>query len=253
MAENLIWVAILLAGAWFLLSRRASAGSGDSDSGDTPSSRPKKLCKGNADGLALEEQREIDRALRERTNAQSEARKEILEDQRSRRDAREKIERAKTVIKKAGLSDDLADLWDKVKYWPNWMTLPQGYELPEGFTTVAGYESDNREEKSTCWTWENTFFEIKYVSKPNYTPDHDWNPCDLHLSVNDEEVVVLNYNQGSREYGHGLRFVGVDALNIGPWMSQIVRMVAALKATSDKRLRERWAESEAEKAARIKL
>lgn len=240
-------------GFWFLFLRKSEDPPKDASSQSTPEASPTTWVASKLNGLEPEEQTELDRVAREREKIRAEAQEAAAADREATMDSKDKIARAERVVKEAGLDADLASLWEEVRYWPSWTTNPTGYDLPEGFSSVWGFESASQSEKVSSWEWGGKSYEMKYIRHHNYTPDADWNPRDLHLSVDGEEVLVQSYNDNYSEFGSSLRYTGVDALRVGSWMADVVRMVGHLRRKREDRLKQSIAATDAAKASRIKL
>lgn len=251
--ESWIWVAVLVAAVWFVFLRGEGSSSRKADDARRTISDPINWAKSKASGLEPAEQAEVDRAVEERKRLEAEARHATVADVEASKAIRQKIARANKIVEEAGLGDDLASLWEMVRAWPSWVKRPTDWKAPDGFTDISGSELSAIEDSFCQWSWGGNRYELRFVRKQSFSPDPEWNPRDIHLLLNGEEVAVLNYNQVYHEYGSGLRHVGVDALTVGPWMTDIVKMEGQLKQEQEGRYRKSIADLDAEKAARLNL
>lgn len=244
---------------WFFVLRRKPSASSDNDLSpyEGPPPVENTWFEGAASGGASRgsketlEQFEIRRAVEERKKLQEHARKAEAEAREASKAAKDKIERANKIVKETGLSEDLGDLWEAVEHWPSWSTLPSDWEAPLGFSDIHGAEVENSEE--VCWRWEGASYQLRYVKRTSFLPDYEINPREIHLSVNGQEVAALSYNQRYDDYGSSHSYMGVDALTVGPWITDIVRMTEQLRAEDKRSYEETLAEMDEETASRIKL
>ncbi|NBB26564.1 hypothetical protein GVM20_15635 [Porphyrobacter sp. SLTP] len=251
--ESWVWAAALIALAWFVFLRRDGAPTERGSDARPAIPDLIKWAKSKASNLEPTEKAEVDRAVQERKRLEGEARQATVADVEASKAIRQKIARANKIVAEAGLGKDLADLWEMVRPWPSWAKRQTGWEAPDGFSEIAGSENSAIEDSVSQWSWGGRRYELRYVRKQSFSPDPDWNPRDIHLSVDGEEVAVLNYDQAYHDYGSSLRHIGVDALTVGPWMADIVRMVGRLRQEQEARYRKSTADLDAEKAARLNL
>lgn len=203
-----------------------------------------------SDGSSVEEPDEIE--IRRATEAQEEVFDRWLSKRDARdaanRDVRQKLTKANEIVEETSLDDALKQIWRGLDF----LSVPEGQEplwpLPEGFSGLK-VESHRADEKTYHWTWNGKDYGLS--KERSSFEDYDW--VMLKLSVHAELVLALNFNADYGAMVETLEFRDVEALRVGPWMSDAIRMAGDLEHAVESILDESVDEMDREKAAQIDL
>ncbi len=254
--DSWFWIVVGAVAFWFFVLRRKAPVAEPDNQPKSPPPLPDSWFERAIEEPETEktpDELEIERAMQARMKIEEDARRIATINEEATREAKEKIARAEKIIQETGLDNDIGDLWDAVKHWPSWSSMPDRWTPPSGFTDISGGATDNRDQSLTSWVWEGKAYTLTCTEQPNYTPDYDWNPRDIVLKVDGEEVAALSYNEVFNDYGSDYKYVLVEALTVGPWMTDIVRLTAQLRLDQSRRLNQMDADYEAQRASRINL
>lgn len=199
--------------------------------------------------VATDEEGDVARAKQASKDVQREAEEELERHHREQEATRLKLSRARKYVQETGLAYALPRMWEAVSPWGTWINLPDRWTPPEGFTDITGGTAN---EKWTQWRYKNHLYRITFRDCQNYFPGDYDSLGAVTLEFDGNVVAVLDCARGIESYD-GWRFAGVDALTVGPWMSEFVTMDGVLQRMEAKSMRETIAEIDVERARRITL
>lgn len=173
--------------------------------------------------------------------AEADAWDQVWERQREREAAtapvREKLQRAKEVVEELSLQWCLRDLWKELK---------DGRLSVYEQDAVSRFKNLTREDQSfshrtISWEWGELSFALEGDEK-----DYEFHK--LSLFLDGDTVLAVTYSADTAS-----DYWSVDALRVGPWMAEAVKMQALLAAESEAFMDRIMDEHDEETAAMISL
>jgi hypothetical protein len=232
------WILLGLAGAaWLFWPRQKTAplkASTVSASAEPPSDEERHVAEAK---LTREQIDEDDHAAWERHQA-------------SLKDVREKLSRARKYMSETSLDSLIPEVWQTVEHWVSWAAMPDRWTAPEGIHGITG--DGDFKDRWVAWMWNDRRYRMHFAEKHNYLPDDYDRLSQIDLEVDDEPVCSVSCSHGPETY-ENWRFTDVEALTVGPWMSEFIRMAGQLHAEKEAATRELFSEMDREKAGRINL
>lgn len=241
--DVLLWVAVIIIAVWFFFVRGSNRGDGKQvDANVQP------LRETNPDPVDDPDEIEIRRA--------TEAHQEVFDRWLSKRDARDaatrdvrqKLKKAEEIVEETSLSDALKQIWRGLEFFSDAEGQEPLWPLPEGFRGLKS-ESHSTEEKTHQWVWNGEHYGLS--KERSVLGDPRW--VTLKLTVHDEPVLVLKYDADYGDMVETLEFSDVEALRVGPWISDAIHMAGDLEHAVDGICDETLHEMDREKAAQIEL
>lgn len=163
---------------------------------------------------------------------------------------RKKLEKARKYMEETGLDRSIPAVWEMVRYWPHWVKLPDRWTPPEGVTAIAG--SGDRKDEHAEFEWKNRSYAMHFVEKHNYVPDDYDRLGEITLTIDGLSVCTIRCSHGIESYDDW-RFTGVEALKVGPWMTDFVALASHLRSEQEATSRKFFSDIERERADRIDL
>lgn len=159
-----------------------------------------------------------------------------------------KAEKARRWIDDAKLNLVIPELLDTVKLWPYWIKLPgdRKWTPPDGVTKIEGLQ--DRKAPWASWQWNGHHWRIEAEWHPSSLPDDFETENGTYRVLVDQEP-VLDMTLSS----DGLRTMWIDALTVGPWVSELVRFAGDRKLESQALSSASFAKSYQQRADRIHL
>lgn len=147
------------------------------------------------------------------------------------REAEQKLAKASEYVRKSGLDLAVPFLWEEMKHWPSWLSNQEGrWKVPFPVTDVSGERSNSYRQGKVKWRWEDVFLAVGFKQLANYGPvDDDLEFADFVVEVDDVQVLKISCCRNSLKEFDKWRFVNVDALTVGPWMSKFVDYYGVLR------------------------
>lgn len=240
--SDALWIALGVAVAVWLFWPRSNtkaveqSARSPSEPDEQPTSDPHEL--------------EVAKARHAREQIEEEEEASIQRHHESMEGVRQKLARARKYMCDTGLDRAIPEVWDMVHYWPSWVDRPDQWTPPEGVTEITG--GGEMKESWAAWRWHDHHYKMSFAERNNYIPDDYDRLGEISLDVDGEAVCTMDCSQGMEDYG-GWRFTGVEALKVGPWMSEFVRMAGYLRAEQSASTRQTFSEMDRERASRIDL
>jgi hypothetical protein len=237
------WILLGLAGAaWLFWPRRKQAPqtvtSNDTGRSALPSEPP------NDEERHVQEARLADEQIRKDEQAAWD------QHQRSLEDVRAKLSRARKCLSDSGVDRLVPEVWETVEHWASWVSMPDRWTPPEGVHGITGGGDDK--DRWVAWIWSDRRYRLHFVEKQNYLPDDSDRLSQIDLEVDEEPVCSISCSQGPESY-ESWRYTDVEALTVGSWMPEFVRMAGQLRAEKEASSRKFFSDFDREKAARLNL
>jgi hypothetical protein len=242
MTESLwIILALIIGGVWLFWPRSKTSTSEPIVETTEPAPTRKEIDAANA---------EIEKARKTHEQMVRDDRDALKRHHESLESDRQKLARAQEYLEETGLDRSIPDVWETVQYWPSWVNMPDRWTPPEGITDIKG--SSQSKEASVEWQWKGHHYDIHFIERYNYAPEDDDRLGEIAVSVDGETVCGINCAIGTESYD-SWRCSGVEALKVGPWMSEFVALAGYLHAASEASSRKTFGDFERERAKRIDL
>lgn len=168
--------------------------------------------------------------------------------QDSLKDVREKLSRARKYMSDTGLDRLIPEVWQTVEHWASWGAMPDRWSAPDGVHGIAG--EGGFKDRWVAWIWNDHRYRMHFVERHNYLPDDYDRLSQIDLEVDEESVCSVSCSQGPEAY-ELWRYADVEALKVGPWMSEFIRMAGHLHAQNEASTRELFSGMDREKAGRL--
>jgi hypothetical protein len=145
----------------------------------------------------------------------------------------QKLVTARKFIETAHLDLALPYVQDETRHWPSWSKLPEdrGWTAPMLLTDIDGTTSAAKE------TWVQfraggSLFRLD-MQESRMPADDNNEFAKMQLSVDGQEVLGMGVMRDwTKEYDRW-RFVSVDCLRVGPWMTEFVEFYGKLRAIKE--------------------
>lgn len=198
--------------------------------------------------LSLDEQ-EVERA-RNALQAGADARHAAFgEHKASLAEAETKIRDAEKFVKESGLDVALPWLWDHMNCWPSWNEKPDQWTPPLALDQISGVSHEEVQ-----WTWQGHSFAMVFKKWPPHGVGQGYQDYGtITVEAGSSAVAAVTATRDlSKEYDRW-RFAGVEALTVGPWMTDLIRFYQQLRLADEARGYSRSADHITAKAAKIDL
>jgi hypothetical protein len=169
------------------------------------------------------------------------------------RAAEEIVEKAAEAVRTSHLDIVVPYLWEEMKHWPSWSKLePKGrWTAP---VEIGDLDGDSSAKKPWIeWRTAGFLFRLEFEAARMSFDDEGQEYADIGVSVDDIEVARLRFTRNAANEFERWRFVGVDALVIGPWMAQLVEFYSTIRGVKEQQQTERTSGFYTTRAARINL
>jgi len=240
--SDTFWIGLVIIGAIWFFWPRSKAGMPESLTDAAESAPDRKEAK--------EEQQAIANARRAREQAEQDERLALKRQHKSMEAVRDKLERAKKYMNETGLDRAIPEVWEMANYWPHWVKLPDKWTPPDGVTDIHG--GGDMKDARVEFRWDNHHYSMHFVEKFNYLPDDDEQLGEITLAIDGEAVCTIGCAQGFETYD-SWRFSGVEALKVGPWMSDFVALASHLRSHQGASIQKTLDDIERDRASRIDL
>ena len=139
----------------------------------------------------------------------------------------EKAYKAQRWIEEARLNIIVPELLDTAQLWPYWIKLPDDkrWSPPVGLSEIEGKQ--DRKKPWAAWRFDGRHWKIEAEWGPTSTPDSD-RPDSGKYRISVDSVLVCDMTLSADD----LRTMWVDALTVGPWVSELIRFAGERKLES---------------------
>jgi hypothetical protein len=197
-----------------------------------------------------DEERHVAEAKRARAQIDEDDHAAWERHQDSLKDVREKLSRARKYMSETTLDRLIPEVWQTVEHWASWAAMPDRWTAPDGVQAITG--DGDFKDRWVAWIWNDRRYRMHFAEKHNYLPEDYDRLSQIDLEVDEEPVCSVSCSQGPEAYDNW-RYTDVEALTVGPWMSEFIRMAGHLHAEKEASTRELFSEMDREKADRINL
>lgn len=162
--------------------------------------------------------------------------------------AKERIRRAKELVRQSGLGNALVTLLEHVKYWPSW-SQRDDFKNRAGFPmsgVLAKKQQEDGQDKTTnttvvCFVYDGTQYALRFKDNGSTSmPDGDtFHSGTVEFIFNKETVLGLDISEDNDEFTSAWHYSGVHALRMGPWSKALLEIAAHISAHETKSNMER--------------
>jgi hypothetical protein len=146
-------------------------------------------------------------------------------------------------VTEARLNFAVPELLEIAQLWPSLGKLP-GWEPPKGVADIEGH--DDAKSPWASWRWKDAQWRIEAEWRPSILPDEpgvEIGAC--KVLVNGE--LVLDMTISSKD----LHVMWIDALRVGPWVSDLLRFAGAQRSSAAARSSAKSARANQDRADNI--
>lgn len=165
----------------------------------------------------------------------------------------EKLHKARKYIETSRLDMALPYVQEETKHWPRWSKMPEdrNWDAPLPITDVDGTKGYGK-QSWVQFRSGGSLFRIDFdESSSAYNDEYQFG--NMRLSVDGVEVLGMGVlREWAKEFDRW-RFVSVESLKVGPWMSEFVEFYGKLRAVNEAQMEDVSNEYVVERAARIDL
>jgi hypothetical protein len=148
-------------------------------------------------------------------------------------------------VTEARLNLAVPELLEIAQLWPDLAKRPgKKWEPPKGVTDIEG--RNDPKSPWAAWRWKEQDWRLEAEWRPSILPeeaDTDIGTCKVFV----EKQLVLDMTISSKD----LHVMWIDALRVGPWVSQLLEFAGARRSDAEARSSERSARQYQDRADKI--
>jgi hypothetical protein len=176
---------------------------------------------------------------------------EAGESQSAREPMREKLRRARELLKRSGVEESAEYAIGKMKHWHAWYNNQTWRHPPFCRILDGGSRADEVRGRADWVAWEfaGSVFEAEFSNQTSYTGGSD--STRLVLKANNEEVLEV-LASWDREYLYA-DIWGLERLKVGDWMVAFNEFIGQLRRFEQRRREDTASRFERDRASKIDL
>jgi hypothetical protein len=148
-------------------------------------------------------------------------------------------------VTEARLNFAVPELLEIAQLWPDLAKLPQSeWGPPKGVSDIEGH--DDPKSPWASWRWNGIHWRIEAEWRPSILPDEPGIEIGACKVLVDQEL-VLDMTISSKD----LHVMWIDALRVGPWVSDLLEFTGARRSDAQARSSEKSARQYQDRADKI--
>lgn len=163
--------------------------------------------------------------------------------------AQSTVHEADKFVRESGLDVAIPWAWEHMQFWPGWQEMPDRWTPPVALDALSGASRDE-----VRWTWQGHTFAMLFRKWPShgFTDDTFEYGTITVESAGGVVAAITARRDFSKDYSRW-HFGGVDALKVGPWITDFIRFYQLARLAHESHGYAREAEAVRARAARIDL